>query len=135
MAGALAGCHKRPRDSRKAGETACPTTINHQACQGFFCGLLVALFLLSGCGLRRDEAAIRKELRAGSVLLPAGVIEIHAELALPDGAHDIEIAGDGSILRAAKDFRGRAMFSSKSGARIRFRDFTIDGDRDAIEQL
>jgi len=75
-----------------------------------------------------------KELRAGSVLLPAGVIEIHAELALPDGAHDIEIAGNGSILRAAKDFRGRAMFSSKSGARIRFRDFTIDGDRDAIEQ-
>jgi len=71
---------------------------------------------------------------AGSVRLPAGVIEIHSELALPDGAHDVEISGAGSILRAANDFRGRAIFSSKSGTRIRFRDFRIDGNRDAIEQ-
>src|SRR5262245_41307596 len=96
--------------------------------------LLVFALLLSACGLRPDETAIRKELQAGSVLLPGGVIEIHSELALPDGAHDIEIAGNGSVLRAAKNFRGRAMFSSKSGARIRFRDFTLDGNREEIEQ-
>src|SRR5258708_7394351 len=70
----------------------------------------------------------------GSVRLPAGVIEIHSELALPDGAHDVEISGPGSILRAANDFHGRAIFTSRSGTRIRFRDFTVDGNRDAIEQ-
>ena len=80
------------------------------------------------------EAAIRKALLTGSVRLPAGVIEIHSELALPDGAHDVEISGPGSILRAAGNFRGRAIFTSKSGTRIRFRDFTIDGNRNAIEQ-
>lgn len=92
------------------------------------------LLLLAGCGARTDEAAIRKALQAGSVRLPAGIIEIHAELALPDGARDVEIMGAGSILRAASDFHGRAIFTSKSGARIRFRDFTIDGNRDAIER-
>jgi parallel beta-helix repeat protein len=92
------------------------------------------MVLLSGCGVGPNEAAIRKALLGGSVRLPAGVIEIHAELALPDGAHDLEVRGPGTILRAAKDFRGRAIFTSKSGTRVRFRDFTIDGNRDAIEQ-
>jgi Right handed beta helix region len=99
-----------------------------------FCPYITLLFAVCGCGVARDEASIRKALLAGSVRLPAGVIEIHSELALPDGAHDVEISGAGSILRAANDFRGRAIFSSKSGTRIRFRDFRIDGNRDAIEQ-
>src|SRR5262249_48234328 len=104
-------------------------------CRAFFRSLLISSFALSGCGSRRDEAEIRKELQTtGSVLLPSGITEIHADLRLPDGAHDIEITGNGSILRAAHDFHGRAIFSSKSGARIRFRNFTIDGNRDAIEQ-
>jgi hypothetical protein len=96
-------------------------------------GLCIVSVLLSGCA-SSPESAIRKALQAGSVRLPSGVTEIHAELALPDGARDVEIIGSGSILRAAGDFRGRAIFTSKSGARIRFRDFTIDGNREAIEQ-
>ena len=95
----------------------------------------LSLLLLAGCNsVASNEAAIRRALQAGSVRLPAGVIEIHSELALPDGARDVEISGPGSILRAADDFRGRGVFTSKSGLRIRFRDFTIDGNRDAIEQ-
>jgi hypothetical protein len=88
---------------------------------------------LTGCALA-PEATIRKALLTGSVRLPAGIIEIHSELALPDGAHDVEISGSGSILRVANDFRGQAIFTCKSGTRIRFRDFTIDGNRNAIEQ-
>src|SRR5262249_49261481 len=84
--------------------------------------------------MQRDEAAIRKLLRKGSAQLPAGVIEGHAELALPEGAHDVEISGKDTILRAASDFRGRAILSCKSGSHIRFRDLTIDGNRGAIEQ-
>ena len=99
----------------------------------FSCCLLPLDFTLTGCGTA-PEAAIRKGLLTGSVRLPAGITESHSELALPDGAHDVEISGSGSVLRAAGDFRGRAIFTSKSGARIRFRDFTIDGNRGAIEQ-
>jgi hypothetical protein len=44
------------------------------------------------------------------------------------------VIGAGSILRAAEDFHGRAIFAVKAGTRIRFRDFTIDGNRDALEQ-
>jgi len=97
-------------------------------------GLCIAFFIaLSGCA-ESPESAIRKALRTGSVRLPSGVIEIHSELALPDGARDVEILGSGSTLEAANDFRGRAIFTSKSGARIRFRNFTIDGNRHAIER-
>ncbi len=53
---------------------------------------------------------------------------------MPGGAHDLEVIGAGSILRAAQDFHGRAIFVMKSARRIRFRDFTIDGNRDALEQ-
>src|SRR5438270_14059823 len=74
------------------------------------------LIFLAGCGLARDEAAIRKALASGSVALPPGVIEIHAELALPDGARDVEIRGAGSTLRAAHDFDGRDIFTSQSGS-------------------
>src|SRR5438309_12027725 len=92
------------------------------------------LLLLSGCAINPSEATIRKALASGSVRLPSCLIEIHRELALRDGARDVEISGTGSVLRAASDFRGRAIFTCKSCVRIRFRDFTIDGSRDAIEQ-
>ena len=83
----------------------------------WFCALL-----LSGCG------------SSHSIKLPAGVTEIHKEWNIPEGARDVEVIGAGSTLRAAQDFRGRAIFTVKSAARIRFRDFTIEGNRDALEQ-
>jgi hypothetical protein len=69
-----------------------------------------------------------------SIRLPPGITEIHSEWPMPDGAHDLEVTGSESTLRAARDFHGRAIFAVKSGTRIRFRDFTIDGNRDALEQ-
>src|SRR2546423_13839502 len=69
-----------------------------------------------------------------SIRLPPGNTEVHAEWPVPEGTQDLEVVGAGSTLRAAADFHGRAIFAVKGGARIRFRDFTIDGNRDALEQ-
>src|SRR6266550_8205740 len=86
-----------------------------------FCVLLFA-------GCTRDRGTFY------SIRLPAGITEVHAEWPIPEGGHDLEVIGSGSILYAAQDFRGRAIFAVRSGTRIRFRDFTIDGNRDAFEQ-
>jgi hypothetical protein len=84
---------------------------------------------LAGCGSRDLTIPTTGEFR-----LPGGIVELHHEVALPSGAHDLEISGAGTTIRAAKDFRGRAIFTTKGGARIRFHDFTIDGNRNALEQ-
>jgi hypothetical protein len=68
-----------------------------------------------------------------SIRLPPGITEVHTEWAVAEGVHDLEVIGAGSILRAAPDFHGRAIFAIKSGTRIRFRDFTVDGNRGALE--
>jgi hypothetical protein len=92
--------------------------------------LLAALsLLLAGC--RARELVIPE---TGEFQLPTGVTEVHREVALPEGAHDLEIRGDDTTLRAAKDFHGRAILVAKGGARIRFRNFSIEGNRDAVEQ-
>ena len=85
-----------------------------------------SVLLFAGC--TTDNATLQ------SIKLPRGITEVHAEWPVPEGAHDLEVIGSGSILRAAPDFHGRAVFAIKSGMRIRFRDFTIDGNRIALEQ-
>jgi hypothetical protein len=70
----------------------------------------------------------------GAVQLPAGVTEISSEIKIPDGAHDLTIAGDHTTLRAAADFHGRAILSCHGCRRIAFRNFVIDGNRQAIER-
>ena len=93
----------------------------------------LTLLLVAGCST--PESALRNALAKGSgaVLLPRELV-VHAELALPEGAHDLEIAGNGAILRVAPDFRGRAVFAVRSGARIHFRDFVVQGGREALER-
>jgi hypothetical protein len=94
--------------------------------------LLVCASLACGPG-GKGEGAIRRALQAGRgvIELPAGDVQISAELVLPPHAHDLEIRGSarGTVLRAAAGFRGAAIFVCRSGRRIRFRDFTIDGNR------
>ena len=68
------------------------------------------------------------------VRLPPGVTEISAEIKLPDGAHDLTIAGDHTTLRAASNFRGRAILSCHNCRQISFRNFVIDGNRLALER-
>jgi hypothetical protein len=72
---------------------------------------------------------------SGTVRLPPGVTEISSELKLPDGAHDVTIIGGGhSILRAASNFHGRAILSCRGCRNIEFRNFAIDGNRDALSK-
>jgi hypothetical protein len=72
----------------------------------------------------------------GVMQLPAGTTEIEAEIVLPAAARDLEIRGDptGSVLKMADHFNGRALFVAGQASRIRFTDFTIDGNRDVLEQ-
>jgi hypothetical protein len=85
-----------------------------------------SVLLLAGC--TTDNAPLH------SIRLPPGITEVRTEWPVPEGARDLEVIGAGSILHAAQDFHGRAIFAVKSGTRVRFRDFTIDGNRDALEQ-
>ena len=85
-----------------------------------------SVLLLTGC--TADRAPLH------SIRLPPGTTEVHAEWPMPPGAQDLEVIGAGSTVRAGADFHGRAIFAVKAGTRVRFRDFTIDGNRDALEQ-
>lgn len=54
---------------------------------------------------------------------------------MPDGSHDLIITGgDHTTLRAAAGFYGRAIFSCHGCRRIRFTNFSIDGNRAALEK-
>jgi hypothetical protein len=70
----------------------------------------------------------------GMMHLPPGDVEVSSELKLPAGAHDLTILGDGTTLRAAANFRGRAILSCHGCRQITFRNFTIDGNRAALEK-
>lgn len=72
-------------------------------------------------------------LRTGVVRLPPGVFDLSGELRLPDNAHDLEIAGNGTTLRAADNFHGRAVLSCRNCRNLRLRNLTIDGNRRKLE--
>ncbi|MEO7143885.1 MAG: right-handed parallel beta-helix repeat-containing protein [Bryobacteraceae bacterium] len=80
---------------------------------------------------------IRQALRSatGMVHLPDGVVELDRELEIPAGTHDLEIVGGrGTVLRASTHFRGRAIFTCTGCAHITLRNFSIDGNRAALER-
>ncbi len=68
------------------------------------------------------------------IQLPPGVIEVSSELRLAPGAHDLEIAGRGTLLKTANDFKGRAIFVAEKARAIKFHDFSIDGNRAMFDQ-
>jgi hypothetical protein len=94
------------------------------------------LWICLGCA--SPESRVRDALRrgTGTVRLPAGTIELSSELAVPNGAHDLEIVGAerGTVLRAANGFRGRAVLRLNPSAKVRLRGFAIDGNRAALER-
>jgi hypothetical protein len=97
-------------------------------------GALIALNCVS-CG-GTDESRLRKKLATqttGSIQLPAGLIEISSELVLAPGAHDLEIVGSGTLFKVSDDFKGRAVFVAEHALRIRFRDFSINGNRAMLD--
>jgi hypothetical protein len=67
----------------------------------------------------------------GIVQLQAGVLEVREEIVLESGA-EVRGAPAGTVLRLAPGFQGRAVIVVR-GDNVHLRDFTIDGNRDALE--
>lgn len=65
------------------------------------------------------------------VQLPHGVIELHSEMVVESGSQVIG-AASGSVLRAARDFHGRALLVVR-GDHVLLRDFAVDGNRAELE--
>lgn len=96
--------------------------------------ILVAAVCLTACTSR--ESLIQEALnqRSGTVRLPSGTVEISFGLRLPAGAEDLEVlGGTNTVLRASRNFRGRAILSCTRGKKIRFRNFAIEGNRSALD--
>ncbi len=96
--------------------------------------VLTAVGALAACN-RSPEARLRHVLAtqtSGRIQLPAGVVEISAELTLAPGAHDLEIAGAprGSTLKASAAFHGRAILVLDQAKNIRLHEFSIEGNRE-----
>jgi hypothetical protein len=94
--------------------------------------LVIASVLLAGCS---SEARLRKALAAqtsGAIQFPPGEIEISSELLLAPGAHDLEISGTNTVLKASPKFHGRALLVGEGVQRIRLHDFSVDGNRAAL---
>ncbi len=88
--------------------------------------LLLALALVAIAALLFFSRSPRRVLQ-----LPAGEILVHSELTV-DANIELRGAPTGSLLRAAPDFSGRALVVVR-GAGVRLRNFTLDGNRDALE--
>jgi hypothetical protein len=96
--------------------------------------LAAALFIAAALLLALLSAAavwlVTVSPRAHILQLPPGVIEIHSEMLI--GAHTEVRGSAGTVLHAAADFQGRSLIVV-SGDDILLRDFTVDGNRGALE--
>ena len=101
--------------------------------------ILSALTLLALSAFAADtpETILRKALTAktGTVMLPAGVIEISREVTIPADAHDLLVRAKGTTLKASAAFRGRALLYIAGGLNIRVEDLALDGSRDAVGRM
>jgi hypothetical protein len=98
---------------------------------------VLAMICVSSCGFS-PESRLRRRLSvtSGLVRLPAGVVEVSSEIAIPEGAHDLDIGGTGTtVLRASSGFRGRALLICARGTRIRLHDVAIEGNRRGVKPL
>ena len=100
-----------------------------------FCAI-GAFLLVTSCG--GGEARLRRLLQqtSGTVDLPAGEFELSSELAVPDGARDLEILGasSGTLLHASARFNGRALLRIGRADRVRITGISFDGNRDVLEK-
>jgi len=69
---------------------------------------------------------------SGVFHLPSGTVEVDEELRIPANAHDLEITGDRTTLRASNTFHGRALLSCNGCRRLTVRNIAFDGNRDGL---
>ena len=94
----------------------------------------LAVLFLTGCG-PSPEARIRATLASqttGVIRLPPGELKISSELTLAPGAHDLEILGNETRLKAADNFQGRAILVLENVQRIHLHYLEIDGNRQKL---
>jgi len=100
--------------------------------------LAIALLITSQLLLlaQTPEARLRTALQAktGAVTLPTGVIEISREITLPADAHDLNITGTNTTIKASSTFRGRALIILPAGKNIAIHDLSLDGNRAAFPE-
>jgi len=93
----------------------------------------VLLVLLTSCSNPERDIQRMLDKGTGTVTLPPGVTVLTRELRTPPGARNLEIAGSpGTILKADREFRGRAMLVVQNAQGIRIRDVAFDGSRPEI---
>ena len=99
----------------------------------------MAAVALAGAGLMACGKSPEQELReifasqsSGVIRLPSGVIELSSPLTLIRGSTDLEIRGNGTRLRAAGNFQGKALLLIESVKNITLREFIVDGNRAAL---
>jgi len=92
--------------------------------------LAVGLWLAAG-GVCGDSLEGLLSKTTGVVDLPPGILEIHDEIRILEGAQDLLIRGapQGTTLRAAPGFRARAILSLRHASRVRLSGFVIEGNR------
>lgn len=93
--------------------------------------VFLAVLFLAGCS-QSPEARLRAILASqttGVIRLPPGEVQISSELTLAPGAHDLEIMGQGTRLKAAGNFKDRAILVLENVERIHLHDFMLDGNR------
>ena len=85
---------------------------------------------------QNPETSLRTALqtKTGMATLPGGVIEISREIVLPSDAHDLDIHGADTTIKASAAFRGRALIVFPAGRNIKVHDLSLDGNRDAFPQ-
>lgn len=96
---------------------------------------LTAFALLTTAACGTSESRLRALLATkttGIIRLPRGIVEISSELTLAPGAHDLEIVGDETRLKAADNFKGRALLVLENAERIHLHYLEIDGNRDKL---
>ncbi|MGA2713147.1 MAG: right-handed parallel beta-helix repeat-containing protein [Bryobacteraceae bacterium] len=96
--------------------------------------ILLAAFSSILAAAPATEAQLRTVLLAktGAVTLPAGTFEISREIILPSDAHDLDLRGAGTTIKAASTFRGRALVVIPAGKNIKLHDISLDGNRDTV---
>ncbi len=96
--------------------------------------LCLAAAFVSSAAAQTSETILRTALAAktGAVKFPAGVVEVSREIVLPGDAHDLDIRGAGTTIKASAAFRGRALLVIPAGTNIKIHDLSLDGNRDTI---
>lgn len=82
-----------------------------------------------------DQVQALLDQGTGVVKLPPGTIEVVTELRVPPNAHDLEIVGEPTtVIRAGREFQGRALLSISDSKGIRIRGVQFDGNRTELDR-